>query len=278
MTAPPLSPPPAPPGRPARVQRYLDALVGACTGGGGALTCVVLFGSAARGGFSAGASDVDLVVVLPDGASEEDRRRVRAEAARLEVAHGFRAARQRPTSALARFMERAGGNALPCFVCTRSDLLSGDVARILGLRPVEALFTDRIVLASIVDSAVTVWGEDLLPRVPVPPIRRLDVFRALFASASRLVLSAAAFPVVPDATRHAMGALKHSLHGCFYCVRRRWAPLEEEVAFFRGAGADRALAELLELRRRPRRSLAFVLRCLPAVVRLHTRAARDGRF
>ncbi len=40
---------------------------------------------------------------------------------------------------------------------------------------------DRIVLANFVASGITVWGEAMLPLIPVAPIRRFDVFKALFS-------------------------------------------------------------------------------------------------
>jgi hypothetical protein len=176
------------------------------------------------------------------------------------------------------FIERVMGHGFSCFVCTHSDLISGDVARVLGLRRLETPFVDRIVLASIIASAATVWGEDLLPQVAVPPVRRLDIFKALLTFSNQALLSAVAFPALPDATKYAMGALKHSLHSCFFCYHQRTAAVEEEVDFFqRRMGPSQTLAELLALRRNDRRSFAFVIRCLPAIVRLHVRTARDNR-
>lgn len=138
---------------------------------------------------------------------------------------------------------------------------------------------DRIVLAGFVASAVTVWGEDLLPLVRLPSVRRLDVFKAMFSFSSQVVLSVMTFPVLPDSTKYAMGALKHSLHSCFFCYHQRTASLEEEVAFFnQRLGTNRTLGELLSLRRQYRRSFAFVIRCLPTIARLHLRTARDKRF
>src|ERR1700731_1228054 len=63
------------------------------------------------------------------------------------------------------------------FICTRGDLLSGNIGRILRLHPSQTIFVDRVVLANIVASGITVWGEALLPPVPVAPIRRFDVFK-----------------------------------------------------------------------------------------------------
>ena len=264
---------------PARVRTYLDALVQTCAQDGPVLVSVVLFGSAAKGGFSGEVSDVDLIIVLSDDASRTQKRRLAEDVARLEVVHGLRPAATHSPGGPWALIDRVMGHGFSCFVCTRGDVISGDVGRVLDLRPVETLFVDRIVFASIVVSAVTVWGEDLLPRVAVPSIRRLDVFKALFGFLGQVFASAVTFPALPEATKYAMGTLKHSLHSCFFCYHARTAPLEEEVDFFqRRLGPSQTLAELLALRRKYRPSFAFVIRCLPALVRLHVRTARDNRF
>jgi hypothetical protein len=263
---------------PLRVQTYIDAVVAARAQAGHPLVSIILFGSAAKGGFST-ISDVDLIIVLPDDATRENKRRLREEVVRLETVHGFRPAAAPPPGALQTRVERAVGHLFACGVCTRADLLSGNVARVLDLRRWETPFVDRVVFASIVGSAVTVWGEDLLPQVPVPPVRRLDIFKALFAVSNQVLLSVMTFPALPDATKYAMGALKHSLHSCFFCYHGRTAALAEEVDFFnRRLGANRTLDELLLLRRQYRPSFAFVVRCLPTVVRLHLRTVRDNRL
>ena len=276
-----MSAPDAAPGAqlPVRVQNYIDALVQTCAQNQAPLVSVVLFGSAAKGGFAADVSDVDLIIVAPDAASRENRHRLGVDIARLETAHGLCPVTTGPRGPLQARIERAVGHGFSCFVCTRSDLLSGDVARVLDLRPLETPFVDRIIFASIVASAVTVWGENLLSRVPVPSVRRLDVFKALFGFSSQVLLSAATYPVLPDATKYAMGALKHSLHSCFFCYQQRTTTLEDEVAFFnQRLGPNRTLMELLSLRQEYRRSFAFVIRCFPTLVRLHLRTVRDNRF
>jgi hypothetical protein len=243
------------------------------------LTSVVVFGSAAKGAFLGAVSDVDVIIVVSDDASRATRLRLRKDIARLETLHRFRPTRGHSSGLVHARIERAVGHGISCFVCTRGDLISGDVGRVLDLLPWEALFVDRIVLASIIASAITVWGEDVLPGVRVPPVRRFDVFKALFGFSGQVLLSLLTFPVLPDATRYAMGVLKHSLHSCFFCYERRTTTLEEEVAFFnRRLGPSRTLVELLSLRQQYRRSFAFVIRCLPALARLHLRTAQDNRF
>src|SRR5438105_3522589 len=120
---------------PTRVQTYIEALVQTCAQDGTPLVAVVLFGSATKGGFSENVSDVDVIIVVSDDVSREKRLRLGEDIARLEALHELRpATAPSPGSARAR-LERAVGHLMSCFVCTRSDLISGDVARVLDLAP-----------------------------------------------------------------------------------------------------------------------------------------------
>jgi predicted nucleotidyltransferase len=263
---------------PERVQIYLREVIQACAHDGRPVVCLVLFGSTAKGGFS-DVSDVDLIVVLPDEATPADKRRLRATITQLEGRHGLRPIPPGASWRIRPRIERAAGHLFPCCVCTRSELLSGDAAQVLGLHRWEAPFLDRIVFASIAASAVTISGEDIVPKIHILPIRRVDVFRALFALCCQLGLALVTFPFLPDATKFAMAALKHSLHSCYFCYHGRTTLLTQEVAFFnRRFGASRTLVELLSMRRQYRRSFAFVLRCAPTIVALHLRTAWDARL
>jgi predicted nucleotidyltransferase len=260
------------------VQQYIDAVVQLHACGESSLVSVILFGSAASGALS-GSSDVDLILVLPNEAALDDRRRLREAVSDLEIMHGLRLPVSHRKNLLEMFAEHAGGEAHSCFVCTRDDLISGDVARVFGLRAVEKLLVDRIVLASVIASAKTVWGEELLSLIPLPPLRRVDVFKALFGLAGLLLLSAVAFPVLYDATRYGMSALKHSLHSGYFCYHLKTAPLDEEVEFFISRlGRSKTLLDLLNQRRKYHRSFRFVVRCVPVLFRLHLQTALDNRF
>jgi Nucleotidyltransferase domain len=261
------------------IRKYVEAVAQLRLSSGAPLVSVVLFGSAAKGAFAAAVSDVDLIVVLPDSASQADRREIQEKVFALEITHGFRASSDRSRGWLEKYLERCAGYSLSGFVCTRGDLLSGEISRVLGLSPFEAAFVDRIVLAGVIVSAVTVWGEELLAQVPIPALRRLDVLKALFNFMSAILMSAAAFPVFPNATRYAMGVLKHSLQSCYFCYHQKTASLQEEVDFL-GSRVSRQtiLEDLLNRRRRYAPSFAFVLGCLPVLFQLHLRTAQENQF
>lgn len=272
---------------PQSVTAYLADITRAYGAPHGPLTSLVLFGSASTGGYTAPLSDVDLLVVLRDDADTATREGVRRGIAELEGRH--RVGKSRPpvrtvpgvavSGAFTAFVDRVTANGRAFFVCTRADLLSGDPARILGIPRAQARFVDRVAVPSIVASGVTVWGEHLLDAVPLPPIRRVDVGKAFFGLFSQAALIAVSYPLLPEATKYAMDALKRSVHSCYFCHHARSAPLAEEVAFLEARdGPNPTLRKLLALRDAYRPSYVFVVRCLPALLRLHVGTARLAAF
>ena len=264
---------------PLHVQAYVEAIVHTCSDDGRGLVSVVLFGSAAIGGWAETVSDVDLILVVPDCATDEAIDRLRSEVEHIEIIHGFLSHSSHGQPALEIFLNRVTAHDRSFFICTRGDLLSGDIGRILRLHPLQAIFVDRIVLANFVASGITVWGEAILPSIPIAPIRRFDVFKALFGLFPTALLCAAIFPIYPRMTKYAMGVLKSSVHSCFFCYELRRASLEEEISSFeRRLGSNRTLMQLLALRRDYRNSFAFVVCCIPTLLRLHWRTSIDNRF
>ena len=97
-----------------RVQQYLEAVAHLHSGGVISLVSVVLFGSAASGAFSE-PSDVDLIIVIPNETSQEDRCFLRDVVTDLEITHGLRLPESRPKNPLEMFAEHAGGTRTPAF-------------------------------------------------------------------------------------------------------------------------------------------------------------------
>jgi predicted nucleotidyltransferase len=180
------------------VQAYVETIVQRCADAGRALVSVVLFGSAAIGGWVETVSDVDLILVVPDCATDEVTDRLRSEVEHIEILHRLGSHPAHGQSALEKLLDRVTAHDRSFFICTRGDLLSGNIGRILRLHPLQTIFVDRIVLANFVASGITVWGEAMLSLSPVAPIRRFDVFKALFGLFPMALLCAAIFPYIPE--------------------------------------------------------------------------------
>jgi predicted nucleotidyltransferase len=263
------------------VETYISSVIRACEGPDSGIISAVLFGSAATGSYSPEISDVDLLIVLHDGATEEDRSRARDTISDYEDRSGVGKRHPHRRGALDSFADRVTANVRSFFVCTRADLLSGEPARILGISTLQAFFVDRVAIPSILASGITIWGEHLLPHVQLPPIRRFDVAKAFFSMFNQALFAVVAYPLLSAGTKYAMDTLKHSIHNCYFCYHSSGAPFSVEVAFFQrqlAAAPDSTLAQLLELRTAYQPSFAFVLRCLPTLVRLHSVTARENRF
>lgn len=262
-----------------QIKNYLVDLVRLNSEKENLLVAVVVFGSAAIGGYSTQVSDVDLLLIIRDGASEQERDNLQRKVSELEKRHGIVKPQEHPHGVVGSFIARLTANVRSFFICTRDDLLSGDSGRILGIPKAQALFVDRIAVASIITSGKIIYGENILSRVPLQPIRRFDVIKAFFGLFNQLLLITALYPMIPAATKYAMDTLKRSVHNCYFCYHLRPEPLATEVAFFRKSyGQSKTLTQLMRLRNEYSASLRFVVNCLPALMMLHLRAARDNSF
>ena len=214
------------------VEPYISSIIRACAHPDSGIVSAVLFGSASKGSYSSSVSDVDLLIVLQDRATAQDRCRVRDTISDLEDRSGLGKHYLHRRGALDAIADRVTNNVRSFFVCTRGDLLSGDPARILDITALQALFVDRVAVPSILASGITIWGEHLLPHVPLPPIRRFDVAKAFFSLFNQALIPVVAYPLLSDPTRYAMDTLKRSVHNCYFVYHSHAAHLVEEAAFF----------------------------------------------
>src|ERR1700674_6140198 len=91
---------------PFRVQFFVETIVHTWADGGRALVSVVLFGSAAIGGWVETISDVDLILVVPDCATDEDTDRLHSEVERIETLQRLRSHSAHGQPALEKFRNR----------------------------------------------------------------------------------------------------------------------------------------------------------------------------
>jgi hypothetical protein len=264
---------------PESVSTYLEQVVALADSTGGACVSIILYGSAAVGGYQA-VSDVDLMLVLADDASADTRERMERGLLEIEERLGMGGAEAKGRGRLHQAVNGRLGVFGSHFVCPRSAFLAGEAWRIFGVSARSHGLISRIIFANILCSATTVWGEDLRPLVRTANVTRVDLLKALWGVWSILIVAVMlALPRPRVATRYAMAALKKSVHNTYFCYALSPAPLALKVTFFTGRmRALVGLRRLLSLREHYQPSVAFVLSCLWTIPYLHYRAARDNRF
>ncbi len=262
------------------VRVYLDAVLKFADQKRSEIVSIMIFGSVAKGGL-APVSDVDLLVVLADEVPWKQKKRLEHDLAALELEHKLRERPKSKTEFVRAIVDRMAAQFKSYFVCYKRDFISGNSGAVFGINPVleSLLLTTRIGFANVVMSARTAWGEDLLPQVRVPLLTKGHLAKNFIGLLAFNAGALAVFPVVPNATKYSMSALKWMLHTCHFCITLKSSTIEEAVEFFQGRiEAEATLTELLSLRRQYRPSVRFVKGCFGTIVRLYSVTVREAVF
>lgn len=266
---------------PVKVRDYLDEVIRLAGERSPDVVSVSVFGSVAKGGFSQSASDVDLIVALADGVPQKTKMMISNELATLELKHRLREPLKSKRELAYSKFDRMAAQFKSHFVCYKRDLLAGDSAAFAGVNPLaqSLLLSTEIGFAAIVTSARTIWGDDVLHQARIPVLTKAHLLKSYAGFLLLNTFALLGYPVLPNATKYSMSALKWMLHSCYFCYTLESATLEKEVDFFRDKfGEDKAFVELMSLRREYRPSLIFIKNCFRAVLRLYVVTGRENTF
>ena len=265
---------------PANVRDYLDAVLEFANQRSSEIVSIMVFGSAANGGFSP-VSDVDLFVVLADEVGWNRKKKLERGLAILELKHELRKRPKSKKESTLTAVDRLAAQFKSQFICYKHDFISGNTAAIFGINPVlESLFlSTRIAFVDDVVSARTLWGEELVSRVSVPLLMKAHLVKNCLGFLAFNACVLAVFPLVPNATKYSMSALKWMLHTCHLCITLKSSTIEEAVEFFRAEiHGDAQLIQLLSLRNLYRPSFRFVKGCFGTICRLYSVTVKQAVF
>lgn len=265
---------------PAKVRDYLHEVLKVANERGPDIVSVMIFGSVAKGGFSP-VSDVDLLVVLADEVPWKEKKRLEHDLAALELEHKLRERPKSKRELILTVVDRVAGQFKSQFVCYKREFISGNSAAVFGINPVleSLLLTTRIAFANDVMSARTAWGEELLSQVRVPLLTKGHLVKNCVGLLAFNAAALAVFPVVPNATKYSMSALKWMLHTCHFCITLKPSTIEQEIEFFRARlEMDATLPALLSLRRDYQPSFRFVIGCFGTIVRHYAVTVQEKAF
>ena len=265
---------------PANVRLYLDAVLKFADQKDSEIVCIMIFGSVAKGGFSP-VSDVDLLVVLADEVPRREKKRLEHDLGALELEHKLRERPKSKKEFVRAMADRLAAQFKSYFVCYKEDFVSGNSAAVFGINPVleSLLMTTRIALANVVMSARTAWGEDLLSQVRIPSLTRGHLTKMCVELLAFNAGALGVYPVLPNATKYSMSALKWMLHTCHFCITLKPSTIEQEIEFFRARlEMDATFPALLSLRRDYQPSFRFVIGCFGTIVRLYSVTVKAAVF
>jgi predicted nucleotidyltransferase len=264
------------------VMDYLDEVRQTADRRGQDIISIWMFGSALVGGFSSPVSDVDLMIVLADDVTQDVKSDIRREFEALECKHGLRACPKGRLEHLSAVCDQKIGGFKSLTLCYRRDLLAGNVSAVFEANALAKWVnntTHIFCFSSIVNSAQTIWGDDLIARIPIPAITKRHLFKTLLAHLLRNACAFVGIPILPNGTKYSTAILKGFLHDCYFVYKGRGAPLEDEMKFFcTKIGESKVLAQLMSLRETYRPSPGFIIRCFRVLVRLYTVTIRENSF
>ncbi len=251
---------------PPKLAPYLEQVVRESSGiCGDKLRSVILFGSLARGEFSEGVSDVDLLFVVSDDTPHVTITILDSALERLEFSAG--AARN-----LNHFLwVFASHTALfkSHFIIRYGTLLSLDAKRLFeeaeGFRlPLGRLFfklaPKDLVISNILNGATVVWGENILSRIPHTRPQR-GLARVFIVSIVLSLFGALSSLIFDDGTFFSLEAVKWFLLDTNPFSMASPPGLREAIAKAQQRGPSQMLQRFTSLRERYHRSVMFSLTC-----------------
>ena len=245
------------------------------------LLSLIIFGSAIKGEYQPDLSDVDLIFVLNDKTSKKAKAHISEGLSELEYKYSLRKRNGSMVDTVYKRAEDMTGMYVSHFVCYRRDFLSAKFSKIFNLN----LFLCKIfaptdvVWASVIKSASTLWGENLLIKTTFSEIKKNQIKKS---KRMNLVLCFAAlitYILHPDATKYAMEAVKWSLQTCYFSYTLEPATTTKAVSFFSHRGYKQPLLEeLIKLRRNYRTSFRFVRKSFKVIRDIHNKTLRENDF
>ncbi len=264
-----------------RARNYIGESIGVILKNKIDLLSLIIFGSAVRGEYQPDLSDVDIIFVINDNTSKKDKTRIKRELTKLEYKHTFRKKISSIVDTVYKRAEDMTGMYVSHFVCYRKEFLAAKFSKVFNINLLlcKLLAPTDVVWASVVKSATTLWGENLLDKASLAEVSKSQIKKSKVMNLVLCTASLATYILHPDSTKYAMEAVKWSLQTCYFSYTLEPATTAKAVQFFLQKNYDNPLLdELLNLRKNYKRSSRFILKSFKVVSGLHKKTLRENVF
>lgn len=245
------------------------------------LLSLIIFGSAVKGEYQPDLSDVDTIFVISDKTSKEDKIRINKELDELEYKHSFRKKNGSVVDAVYKRAEDITGMYISHFVCYRKEFLSAKFSKVFNVNLLlcKIFAPTDVVWASVIKSATTLWGENLLEKVSLSYVTKNQIRKSRMMNLALCVSAFLSYIIHPDATKYAMESVKWSLQTCYFGYTLEPVTTKKAILFFENEGyKNTTLNELLELRNKYRKSFRFIRGSFKVIRDLHNKTIRENTF
>jgi len=245
------------------VQQVIQTSVTIC---GVHLRSVVLFGSAARGQFSEGVSDVDLILVVSDDTPNQVVRKLDTELERFEATKGPMKHRSHFLKVFAyktalfrsHFVVKDG--ALRSLDTRRLFNQAGGFSLPLG-RLLFSLAPADLVLRNVLRGAVVVHGENVISSLRLPDPTYSSIVQSFLVSFALSLFGALTSVLFADGTMFSLESLKWFLLDLQSHHNNRPSGVLDAVRFAEALHPSPILSQFTNLRQHYARSVSFSVLC-----------------
>jgi len=264
-----------------KARNYIGESIGAILKNKIDLLSLIIFGSVVRGEYQPDLSDVDIIFVINDKTSKKDKARIRRDLTKLEHKHAFRKKNGSIVNTVYRRAEDMTGMYVSHFVCYRKEFLAAKFSKVfnVNLFLCKLFAPTDVVWASVVKSATTLWGENLLEKTSLAEVKKSQIKKSKKMNHVLCTAALVTYIFHPDATKYAMEAVKWSLQTCYFSYTLEPATTVKAIQYFHQKNYNNPLLKnLLDLRKNYSRSLRFILKSFKVVSDLHKKTLRENKF
>ncbi len=244
---------------------------------------ILLFGSQLSKSETSAVSDCDLLIIFKDRVSNHHIKEIEKYFITLEIKHNFREFDNHFSKRILSVINQTTGIFISHFLTKRKYWVDTIFHKIFRVNKVfSSIFAPRkIVLGSVLINSAPLYGADLRELIrPKIQITFQEMFRSTVMNLMISLFSLAiSFLRGLNPTKYQLEAIKWALKASnYYCFRdspnlniitERFISFEKEKSQKK---ATRFFTEFLELRKSPRDSMNFMIRCPLRIVKIHTQA------
>ncbi|MGQ9723210.1 MAG: nucleotidyltransferase domain-containing protein [Candidatus Jordarchaeum sp.] len=261
---------------PSSVRRYLDDVFSLLFSqlGTEKVVALYIFGSMVDGE-GCDISDLDLLVVLDDGVTSGQIKRINGLLESLAIKYELVSRDSSFIGGVLRVIEKDTGMFISHFVSRKRDVEGGSFSQVFSTNRLmsKLLSPSSIVFGSVLSRAKKIYGEDVLSKTVLSKPTVLTLIKSLAMNLCLSLFSLVLYPLTSKATMYEMEAAKWSVLASYYFLKKKNPGLIPAIKFLTNLKLPETFFKrLLQLRSNYQKDIFFGLVTPFYVLKTHFKA------